>query len=171
MYGFGGARFNVIKSCDGIVLANDKRTRGIRLPHPNLQPAHAKLTRRDVRIRIHFALIVERAEPVAQRLRAQNGRRRRAGRKGAQIALADGEFTRQLVASEDDGDLPLQIDAHRRRSAALGDDAPRALELRVGRYGRIQERLQRLGRRDELQVERDRIAHSKRLNNGNEQLD
>lgn len=40
----------------------------------------------------------------------------------------------------------------------------------MGRYGGIQERLQRLGWRDELQVERDRIGQGKCLDDRNEQL-
>jgi len=40
----------------------------------------------------------------------------------------------------------------------------------MSRYGGIQERLQRLGRRNELQIERDRIGQSECLNNRDKQL-
>ena len=99
---------------------------------------------------MHLPLIVERAEPVAQRLSAQHGRRRRAGGERAQRTLADGEFARVWVTLDDECDLTLQKNAHCWLGGALGDDALRPLEPGVDRVGGIQERLQGLGRRDQL---------------------
>jgi hypothetical protein len=66
--------------------------------------------------------------------------------------------------------MTLQIHAHRWQSGALSDIALRTLVLCVGGCGGIQERLQRLGWRNELQVEPNRIGHSKCLSSRNEQL-
>ena len=37
-----------------------------KLAYPNLQPTHTELARHEIRIRVHFPLIVERAQSMAQ---------------------------------------------------------------------------------------------------------